>query len=241
VPTTNTASFHHHLARQLRGAGDLKGAEDHFRQALAINEKLLGPTSIEVFWGNLDLALLYSDRDELGESGQYLRFAETNALKRWGDDAIDSSQQSKGMEFGIIHLHLGMLDQKAKRWDEATTQVEKGLAHLLGSLGATNTDYIVWLGAYERLLRAKGDLNGAGEATRRALTLAKPIFGNNHPRVAELYRDLAEQQRSEADLPAAIESAKEALRIFEKAHGQKDDDSVKARQLLTDLERRSKL
>jgi serine/threonine protein kinase/tetratricopeptide (TPR) repeat protein len=241
VPTTNTASFHHHLARQLRGAGDLKGAEDHFRQALAINEKLLGPASVEVFWGNLDLALLYSDRKELGESEQYLRIAETNALKRWGDDVIDSSQPRKGMEFGIIHLHLGMLDQKAKQWDAATTQVEKGLAHLLESLGETNTDYIVWLGSYERLLRAKGDLNGAGKATRRALTLAKSVFGNDHPRVAELYRDLAEQQMSESDLPAAIESAKEALRIFEKARGQKDDDSLKARQLLTDLEKRSKL
>jgi serine/threonine protein kinase len=239
APTTSTASLHHHLARQLRVAGDLKGAEDHFRQALAINEKLLGPDSVPAFWGNLDLALLYSDREELRESEQYLRVAERNALKRWGEDAIDSSQATKGMEFGMIYLHLGMLDQKAKRWDAAAAQMEKGLAHLLGSLGETNTDYIVWLGAYERLLRAKGDINGADQATRRAFALAKPVFGNDHPRVAELYRDLAEQQRVEADIPGAIESAKEALRIFEKARGKKNVDSLKIQELLRDLEKQS--
>lgn len=239
VPTTNTASFHHHLARQLRVGGDLKGAEDHFRQALAINGKLLGSACVEVFWGNLDLAAVHSDRKENSEAEQYLRIAETNAFMRWGDDAVDSSQPTKGMEFGMIHLHLGMLDQKAKRWDEGTTQVEQGLAHLFGSLGETNTDYIVWLGAYERLLRTKGDLKGAGKATRRALALAKSTFGNDHPRVAELYRDMAEQQRLEADLTAAIESAKESVRIFQKARGQNGSETLKARQHLTDLEKRA--
>jgi serine/threonine protein kinase len=239
VATTNTAYLHHHLARPLRVTGDLKGAEDHFRQALAINQRLLGPFSVEVFWGNLDLAILYEDQDRFSEAEQFLFVAKKNALIRWGEDTVAPSQPTKGMEFGQIHLHLGMIDQRLKRFDAAATEIEKGLAHLLGSLGETNTDYIVWLGVYERLLRTKGDNVAAGKTTRRALTLATSVFGHDHPAVADLYRDLAEQQQLEADLPGAIISARESLRIYEMVRGQKNLETVKAKRLLADLENRS--
>jgi tetratricopeptide (TPR) repeat protein len=194
---------------------------------------------VGVFWGNVDLAILNEDQSKLSDAQRYLRIAKTNALIRWGDDTVDSSQPKKGMEFGQLHLHLATIHQRLQQFEVARDEFENGLAHLLGSLGETNTDYIVWLGAYERLLRANGEAAAAGKTTRRALTLAKSVFGNDHPRVAELYSDMAEQQRAEADRPGAIASAKEALRIFDKTRGQTNSNSLKTRQLLADLEKPS--
>jgi tetratricopeptide (TPR) repeat protein len=239
VPTTTTASLHHRLARSLRVAGNLVGATDHFQHALTLNEKLLGPDSTEVFWGNLDLAIIHSTRNEFGETERRLRVAQANAVKRWGNDAVDPGIAKRGMEFGMVFLHLGILDKNLRRLDEAVANLERGLAHLKAGLGETNTDYIVWLGTYERLLRARGDYAAAGRTTRQALALARPVFGDDHPALAQLYEDLASQQRFETNLPGAIESAKAALRIYENAWGQTRAETLRARQLLTDLERPS--
>ena len=69
------------------------------------------------------------------------------------------------------------------------------------------------------VLQDLGDLDGAGRAFQRALTIDEKAFGPNHPSVAIYVNNLGMVLKDLGDLDGAGKAFQRALTIFEKVLG----------------------
>jgi tetratricopeptide (TPR) repeat protein len=170
------------LALSLMMAGDYAGAEPLARQALAINEKALGPDhpDVAISLNNL-AALLYAKGDYAGAE-PLCRRALAIREKTLGPDHPDLAQ-SLGNLAALLYAK-GDYSGAEPLYRRALTIREK-------ALGFDHPDVAKSLHNLGVLLDAKGDYLDAEPLLRRALAINEKAFGPDHPDVAISLNSLA--------------------------------------------------
>ncbi len=179
--------------------GDLGPAEQMFRKALEINEKLGRPGAVASGYGNL--GLIYQTRGDLDRAEQMLRKSlEINEkLRRQEGMAIGYGN------LGVIYQIRGDLERAEQMFRKSLEIDEKlggqeGMASQYGNLG------VIYL--------TRGDLDRAEQMYRKALEIDEKL--GRLKGMAVQYGNLGLIYRTRGDLDRAEQMHRKALEIDEK-------------------------
>lgn len=185
-------------------------AEEMFRAALAIRERVLGREHPDTATSLNNLALLLLHRDDLaGARPLYER-------------AWAIYEKVHGPEHPLIATSLNNLATLFRRQDDLATARqlhERALAIREKVLGPEHPSTATSLNNLARLLEEQGDLVKARQFHERALAIREKVLGPEHPDTATSLGHLAYLLQQQDDLAAARPLYERALAIHEKALG----------------------
>jgi tetratricopeptide (TPR) repeat protein len=219
----NDASVLNNLALSLEAAADYNAAEPLARQALAIDEKALGPDHPVVA---INLSVLGSLQQAKGD------YAAAEPLLR---RALAIDEKALGPEHSTVAINLANLAWLLKaRGDYAGAELllRRALAIDEKALGPNHPDVAIVLDDLASLFQDKSDFVTAESLYRRALAIDEKALGPDHPTVAEPLQDLASLFRDQHNYAAAEPLYRRALAIDEKTFG---PDNRNLLQVLDDL------
>jgi CHAT domain-containing protein/Tfp pilus assembly protein PilF len=208
--TTNTAEALHYWAWLVQQNGDYDKAEQLWRQALAIDERLFGKDTVETTRRLHLLANVYREQGELQKAAPLLKRALVIREKHFGPKHPETAQilNSLGGLYalaGDFALAEAKLTQALKIFESAGPYYDQPIAGTVASLG--------WLYA------AIGDFEQSERMMRRSLELRKKIYGLEHVYTAGGFYELAVMHRARRDFGRAEQLFHESLAIHEKLVG----------------------
>jgi len=191
-------------------AGDYADAEPLIRQALASDEKALGPNhpNVAIRLNNLAV-LLYSEGNYAAAEPLYRRALAIDE-KALGPDHPDVARDLNNL--------AALLEAKGD-YAGAEPLMRRALAIDEKALGPDNAGVATDLNNLAELLRTKGDYAGAEPLYRRALAVWEKALGPDHPDVAKCLNNLAVLLYAKGSYAAAEPLYRRALAIDEKALG----------------------
>ena len=204
------ASLSNQLGRTLQAQGDLAGALEYTRRALAIGEKVYGPEHPEVAISANNIGQILKAQGDLAGALEYTRRALAIGEKVYGPEHPKVAIRANNI--GTILKAQGDLAGALEYTRRALAIDEKvyGPEHPKVAIRANNIGTI---------LKAQGDLAGALEYTRRALAIDEKVYGPEHPKVAIRANNIGTILKAQGDLAGALEYTRRALAIDEKVYG----------------------
>jgi tetratricopeptide (TPR) repeat protein/predicted Ser/Thr protein kinase len=202
------------------GENEFHRAGDDFRNALSLQEQMLGEDNPEVArtLNNLGIALARM-RQYKEAAAAYERSYELH-VKNVGTEHPDTAAS--------MH-NLAVMYRKDGRLSEALTLFERSLEVRKSTLGEehpeTTTSYLSLANLQIKLEKPDAAL----ENLSRALAIRKKIYGPEHPQVAAVYDDLAAFYLGRRSGKEALENALLALEIDDKALGPQHPATLGAR------------
>ncbi len=196
------ASSLHDLAVVLWEKGDLAGADQLQRQALAQWRQFRDPKNISVALN--DLGLVQLDRGDL--AGAETSFRESLNLREGMLPAGHPALAIARNNLALALWYKGDL-AGAEAMDRQALAMDRKL-YPDGSLDTAAT-----LNNLALVLRDRGDFTGAAPLQREALALAKKELGGNDPRVKSARDNLAALLRRQGAMTADPEILREALAL----------------------------
>jgi tetratricopeptide (TPR) repeat protein/nucleoside phosphorylase len=198
------------IGSALRAQGDYAGALEHYRRALAIAEKVLGPEhrDVAVILNNIGLALR-AQGDYAGALEHYRR-------------ALAIAEKVLGPEHSSVASilnNIGLALDSQGDYAGALEHYRRALAIAEKVLGSEHPDVATWLNNIGMALNAQGDYAGALEHLRRALVISEKALGPEHPEVATIVNNIGLVLDSQGDYTGALEQFRRALTISEKVLG----------------------
>ncbi|KQW52055.1 MULTISPECIES: serine/threonine-protein kinase [unclassified Roseateles] len=118
-PNASTGSLLHNLARLAVKRGDLAGAEDFFRRALAVMQQTLGPRADNALDTQTQLARLLADRRQFPEALRLMREAAATREAVWGP---------QNEHLALVLNELGTVELDAGETVAAGLTLRRGLA-----------------------------------------------------------------------------------------------------------------
>ena len=197
-------------ALSLKKAGNYAAAEPLYRQALAIDEKVLAPNDPNLAIGLNNLAELLEDKGDYAGAEPLFRQALAINEKALGPDDPEVA--------GGFNNLAELLEDKGN-YAGAETLLQRALAIDDKALGPDHLAVGRDLDNLAKLLWKKGDYVAAEPLFRRALTIQERALGPDHPDVATDINDLAALLYAKADYAGAEPLYRRALAIDEKALG----------------------
>ncbi|HVG62431.1 MAG TPA: tetratricopeptide repeat protein [Hyalangium sp.] len=206
------------IGNVLQAQGDYTGALEHYRQALAITEKVLGKEHQRV------ADCLNNMGSALQARGDY-----EEALERFGQ-ALAITEKALGKDHPKMGNRLNNIGRVLEARGDYTGALEhyrRALQISEKALGREHPDVAIRLNNIGNVLMAQGDLMGAMECYRRALAIDEKALGREHPDVAIRLNNIGTVLMAQGDLAGAMEHYRRALAIDEKALG-KDHPTTRA-------------
>jgi tetratricopeptide (TPR) repeat protein len=195
------------LARTHVMEGDYVGAEDELHHALLAAERA-GAHGL----GDRALALLVSvvgyHQHRPGEAMRYAELARVRIEASGGSPVVTA----------MLERGIAMVRQSEGRFDEALTHYEHALAideELYGSDHPESTNTLNGMGA---ALYFAGQHAAAEARLRESLQRTVAVLGENHPRTARAYGNLAGPVLAQDRGDEAVELSTRALAIFRRLH-----------------------
>ncbi len=190
--------------------GDLDGALDYYRQALAVWERALGPRhpNVATPLNNIGLALR-QQRELDGALEHYQR-----ALRIW-EDALGPQHPDVA---GSLN-NIGGVLQMQGRLDEAREYYEQALQIREDALGSEHPDLAETLVNIGTLLQTQDRLEDALRYHERAFTLWERALGPEHQSLAVALNNIGMVLQHQGKLDEARGKHQRALAIFEGALG----------------------
>ena len=197
-------------ALSLMYAGDYAAAEPLYRQALATDEKALGPDHPYVASDLEGLAWLLQAKGDYAGAEPLMRRGLAIAEKAVGPD-------HPGVATSLNNL-AGVLFFKGD-YAGAEPLFRRALAIDEKALGPDDPSVATNLNNLARLLYTEGNYAAAEPLYRRALAIDEKVLGPDHPEVANSLNNLAILLQDKGDYAAAEPLYRRALAIDEKALG----------------------
>ena len=198
------------LAVSLSDAGEYSAAEPLYRQALAIDEKALGPDHplVATVLSNLG-ELLQAKGDYAGAEPLFLQ-------------ALAIDEKALGPDHPAVAFvlsNLGELLHAKGDYAGAEPLFRRALAIDEKALGPDHPAVAMALDNLGGLLEARGDYAEAEPLYRQALAIDEKALGPDHPAVALLLNNRARLRKINGDYAEAEPLYRQALAIAEKALG----------------------
>lgn len=204
------AELYQNLADIYRKLGDLPRAEELFNAALERRRELTGHSSAEVAETTTRLALLRADQARLEEA------------ERLGREALDMSRLTLSPGHPVVAAAtegLGRILEEKGEYAKAIPLLEDAarqrssahhsVADLAGTLYELASAYF-YAGRYKE----------AEALNRRVLGMERQVYGDRHPRVAEVLVNLGAIQQDLGNYPEAERLHRQALEITRKFYGE---------------------
>ena len=193
---------------------DAKGlyreAEPLFGQALAIEERSLGPDHPRVAARLNNLAMLLHSTNRRVEAEPLLRRALAIQEKNLGSGHSDTA---------ISLVNLASIARDTGRLSEAEFLIRRALDLQESSLGPHHPNVARSLNEFASILNAKGQFAEAEPMVRRASAIDEKSFGPDHPNVARSLGAWASTLMATKRLDEAEPLLRRALEIDEKSFG----------------------
>ncbi|MEO0987418.1 MAG: tetratricopeptide repeat protein [Cyanobacteria bacterium J06639_14] len=193
--------------------GRFDAAEDLYQTVLADLIEQHGEHHIKVATVYHNLAGLYHARRLYAEAAPYARKSYQLHVDLLG------SQHSQTIADGAA---LGSILHGLEQWDDAIAHFETAIAFFEQQFGPVHYEVAINLNNLAASLQAKGELEPAEKAYRRALEIKEILLGTHHPDVAISLNNLASLLQKKDDLGDLIEVKaifERAIAIFEMTVG----------------------
>ena len=200
------------LARGLTALGqlhrrldDVAAAETAYREALAIQERVLGPDHIDL--GHL-----------LNELGLLAKHADPDAALRYYRRSLDLLIRHRGEDCGdagVLLANIGGLLARLRRYDEATQNFERALPIVIEHHGENDPRAAGILGSLANAHLNLGNYELAERLQLRDIELSERALEPNHPNVGLARMNLARIAERLDDVDRALEQFELATRIFD--------------------------
>ena len=191
-------------------AGDIAGAEQSLREALALSLAAHGATHTETARIQHDLGVILLQRGATAEAAERLTVAEATRSQLLGDTHPDYAQTV---------FNLAVAKQRLGDAANATALYERALATQRATLGADHPDIANSLNSLAMLAWAQGDVDRAIARMNEALAIARRSQGDAHPTVATMLGSLSGFERFSGRLDAALAHSQEGLAVARNALG----------------------
>jgi tetratricopeptide (TPR) repeat protein len=205
------------LGRHFYRLGLYVAGQPYGERALAIRERMLGPThpATAISLNNL-AGLLSKQRDYARALPLYERALAINA----GVLGAEHPETARSLS------NLALLYQHQGNYDAARSLGERALAICERVLGAEHPQTAVSLNNLAGLFDAQGDYAAARPLYERALAIYERVLGADHPETATILHNLAMVYFDQGDIAAAIRLAERALTIQRRALGPEHPDTI---------------
>jgi eukaryotic-like serine/threonine-protein kinase len=188
-------------------------AEAHYRAALAIRRKVLGPGDHETATSMSDLGLLLRQKGDRAGAETLLR--ETLAVTR-------TSSGPRHPDVGTALNNLALTVNERGDHAAAEAMFREALAIGRASLGREHPVNAQRLANLACALRDRGKLAEAAATNEEALALSRPALGPDHPAVARQEVGLARTYLDQGRPAAAEPLLRHALGVQQRSHGAGD-------------------
>jgi non-specific serine/threonine protein kinase/serine/threonine-protein kinase len=190
--------------------GLLEEAESLYRTGVDLREATLGENDLTVAKGYHNLALLAIDRGRYEEAERLARRSLEIRTALLDADDVRVAESTAGL--ANVHMRFGRLEEAQRLYERA---VEVYVARMPDD--PVTADIINDLGVTHAI---KGDARKAEELFRRALEMAEPILGPDHPKIGLRLTSLGIVSRDLGRHEEAERHLRRALEIVEKAYGE---------------------
>ena len=222
------ATVLNNLGNSLTAAGDYARAEPLLQQALAVDEKALGPNHPDVATNFNNLARLYQSQGKNAEAEPLYKHALAIDEKALGPDHPDLARDLN---------NLALLYQTQHKNAEAEPLHKRALAIDEKALGPDHPGVAWDLNNLAGLYDSQGKNAEAEPLYKRALAIDEKALGPDHPGVAWDLNNLAGLYDSQGKNAEAESLYKRALAIDEKALGPDHPDLARHLNNLAELYR----
>jgi tetratricopeptide (TPR) repeat protein len=187
------------------------------RDALAINEKALGPEHPHTASSLNNLALLLDVQGDLAGAKPLYERALAIREKALGPDHPATAQT-------LNNVAILLMDQGD--FAGARPLYERALAIREKVLGPEHPETALSLSSFGALLQAQGDFEGAKPLYERALAIREKALGPDHPATAGALKHRANLLRDQGDFAGARPLFERTLAIYERALGPEHPDTA---------------
>lgn len=165
----------HCMGNIYRQYGRYQDSEDMLNEALAAQEKVLGPDHLDVATLKRDLALVSQDRGNFSEAETLLKESLNAVEARTGPDHPDRAAAANA----LAHLYL-----RDGKLDAAQPLLKKSLELSERVLGENNTVTAAGARDLGELYLKQKNYTGAASCLQRALAINEALYGEKAPQLA---------------------------------------------------------
>lgn len=197
--------------------GNYKKAQEYYRKALAICERILGTQHSNTATIYNNIALVYFWQAEYEKAQEYY------------EKALEISEQVLGTyhhETATTYSNLGMVFYAQSEYEKAKEYNKKALAIRKRILGSNHPDTAVAYNNVALPYDALGEYETAQEYYAKALAIQEQVLEPGHPDIAATYTNTARVCHLQGDDRKAQEYYKKALAIRERVLGMKHPDTA---------------
>jgi tetratricopeptide (TPR) repeat protein len=199
--------------------GQYGRAERLHRQAVAIQQKVLGEEHPDTAWGYNEVAFNLSAQGKYAEAVAHLRHALAIRRKVLGEEHPDTATASNNLGFNL----------KAQgKSAEAEPWLRKALAIRQRVLGEDHPDTAQSYDNVAASLDDQGKPAAAEPLFRKALATWRKVLGDDHPLVAQGYNNVAMSLTGQGRFAEAEPLIQHALAVYRKARGEDHPDTATA-------------
>jgi CHAT domain-containing protein/Tfp pilus assembly protein PilF len=200
----------HDLALAYDGVGDYAEAEQHYEQALVMDEKLYGPQNRKLVWIINNLAIVNMYQGKYAQAEDLYKRSQAILIKEAGEAHAD---------VGYNFDNLGLIYADQGKYAEAEAAHKRGIAIMEKSLGVDHPEVAKGLNNLALLYDAQGRYSEAEALQKRALAIKEKRVGRDKPTVAASLDNLATLYKQQGRYAEAEVLSQRAVAIYEKSLG----------------------
>jgi tetratricopeptide (TPR) repeat protein len=188
--------------------GDSEEAETFYREALAMNRRVLGEKHVEIASGLENVATTLWDKEDL--AGAETLYRQSLAMRR-------ELQGEKHPDYGQTLFNLAALQYDRGNVSEALASMREVLSIYRKVYPADHPDTALTLNVIGFYLTMAGQFTEADQYLEQGLAMRRRLFDARHPDVASSLMMLAILKVAEGGYPQALEMAQNAKGIYSAA------------------------
>lgn len=195
----------------LQDAGDLEGAEMHFREALAMRRQLFGPEHPQVSESLSSLAYLVESQGDPVAAEDLFRTALAQRRSFYPPDHPEVVAST---------VRLARLLRQNGKQDEAEPMLRTALASQRVLYGDDHPDVASTMRNLASLLRDRGAYAEADTLYQQTIALRRAVLGDEHPELANTLNSYAVLLQNMGETERAVAVYSEFISILEGAPGE---------------------
>ncbi|MEM9459548.1 MAG: serine/threonine-protein kinase [Myxococcota bacterium] len=207
------------VGNELLEQDKLDDALEHYRRALSIYERALGPEDPELARVLTNIGLTLQEQGKLDDALEHL------------DRALEIEEHALGPEhpeLASVLINIGLTRQAQGKLDDALALYQRSLALVQQALGPAHPRLASSLHSIGRVLAGQGKHDGALDHYRRALALIEQARGPEHPDVAVMLINIGGVLYMRGELDDALDHYRRAMAITTRAFGEMHTEVGKA-------------
>lgn len=209
--------FHNRLANVYKNQGNYDQALRYYRQALDINEQVLGEDHPNTLTTYNNTAIVYSSQGEYDMA--LALFGKTLAVR----EKVLGTDHS---ETGVIYHNMATVYYAQGNFEKALIFYRKALVSNLRAYGTDDPKIATMYSNIALSYSALGNYEKALTYYLQALDIQKRVLGSIHPSIATTYNNIAEIYYAQRNFEKVLEFYRKDLNICERILGTNHPDTA---------------